>query len=237
MKITFIYTLFSVLILSTVTTPTMQAYSIIPGTIQFPQNISKTPTTRVYHGGEIRQCTIDQDKRTITFNIPKYPQQSQFHVLFTETIDFSYYTSKYQTSTNNTAAYVKLKDQQPYLLFTLTLIPKITKTKDGDSLVTHTWHIDKVTNRDKNNKIPDDAIIICLDPDWIHSMKSYNSFEFPTILIKQNIFELSGSEKAFYEQAVRLQLAAIDSDTLHSTSSQQIMKQEQNRIMIAAPTA
>ena len=51
-----------------------------------------------------------------------------------------------------------------------------------------------------------------------------------------NVFELSGSEKAFYEQAVRLQLAAIDSDTLHSMGSTQIMKQEQNRIMIAAPT-
>ncbi len=230
MKTRCIYAFFSVLVLGLVTSFTAQAYNIIPCTIQFPQNIAKIPTIRVYHEGEIRTCTIDQDKKTITFNVPNYPHQRQFHVLCTEMIDFASYTSKYQPATSNTASHIKLKDEQSYFLFTLTLVPK----KGAPS--NYTWHIDTITNSDPNNKIPDDAIIICVRPDWIHSMSGDNSFELPSIQIKSNVFELSGSEKAFYEQAVRLQLAAIDSDTLHSIGSQQVMRQEQNRIMIAAPT-
>ncbi len=245
-QISRIYTL-SVLILSLLTSICLQAPSILPCTIQFPQMISNTPTIRVYHGGEIRQSSVDQGIKTITFNILKYPQQSEFHVVITESIDFASYSSKYQTNENNTAAYIKLKTGQPYLLFTLTLIPKRAPTQasheatpgkqDNGNQPSYSWHISKVTNQDGDNKIPDDAIIVCMRPDWVHSMQSDNSFELPTIKIKSNIVEQSGSEKAFYEQAVRLQLAAIDSDTLHGASSEQLIKQDQNRIMIAAPTA
>ena len=98
------------------------------------------------------------------------------------------------------------------------------------------WHIDKVTNHDKDNKIPDDAIILCMPPDWIHSMSNTNAFELPTIAIKSAVLESSSSEKEFFERAVKLQLASIDSDTMHDNAAD-IVKQEQNRIMIAAPTA
>jgi len=229
MKIPTIITLFRVSILTILTSASLKALNVIPCTIQFPENISKVPTLRIYCGGKIIPSTIDQSTKTLTFSIPKYGNQEQFRLLVTESIDFSFYLSRYQPQkeANNTAAYVKLKNGQPYYLFTLTLLPK-DAIKEATA---YRWHIDKVTNYDKNNKIPDDAIIVCMPPDWIHSMNNINSFELPTITIKSAI-----AEKEFFERAVKLQLAAIDSDTMHAGSAD-VVKQEQNRIMIAAPTA
>ncbi len=233
MKITSIFTLFSVPIFAILTSISLDALSVIPCTIQFPEKISRVPTIRIYCGGKIIPSTIDQTSKTLTFSVPKYGNQDQFKLLVTETIDFSFYLSKYQPKTNNTAAYVKLRDGQPYYLFTFTNLPVSEGDKGG---VSYKWHIDKVTNHDKNNKISDDAIILCMPPDWIHSMSNTNAFELPTISIKSAVLESSSSEKEFFERAVKFQLAAIDSDTMHDPSAD-VIKQEQNRIMIAAPTA
>jgi hypothetical protein len=232
MKITSIFTLFSVPIFAILTSISLDALSVIPCTIQFPEKISKVPTIRIYCGGKIIPSTIDQTSKTLTFSVPQYTHQEQFKLLVTETIDFSFYLSKYQPKDNNTAAYVKLKDGQPYYLFTFTSLPDL----EGNDTSSYKWHIDKVTNQDKNNKIPDDAIILCMPPDWIHSMSNTNSFELPTIAIKSAILASHQSEKEFFERAVKLQLAAIDSDTMHGCSAD-VIKQQQNRIMIAAPTA
>ena len=233
MKITSIFTLFSVPIFAILTSISLDALSVIPCTIQFPEKISKVPTIRIYCGGKIIPSTIDQTSKTLTFSVPQYTHQEQFKLLVTETIDFSFYLSKYQPKDNNTAAYVKLKDGQPYYLFTFTSLPDLEGNKDGSSCI---WQIDKVTNRDQNNKIPDDAIILCMPPEWIHSMNNSYAFELPTITIKSTVLESSKSEKEFFERAVKLQLAAIDSDTMHGCSAD-VIKQQHNRIMIAAPTA
>ena len=231
MKITTIYTLFSVLILTVLTSGSLEALNVVPCTIKFPEKISTVPTIRIYCGGKIIPSTKTDDN--LTFCVSIYSQQKQFKLLVTETIDFSFYLSKYQPKeANNTAAYVKLKDGQPYYLFTFTLLPE--ETSKGKT--SHRWHIDKVTNHDKNNKISDDAIILCMPPDWIHSINNTNAFELPTIMIKPTLFESSSSEKEFFERAVKLQLAAIDSDTMHAGSAD-VVKQQQNCIMIAAPAA
>lgn len=233
MKIPIITILFSVSVFIALTSSSLMGLHVIPCTIKFPDTISKVPTLRMYCGGKIIPSTVDQSSKTVIFSIPKYALQEQFKLLVTEAIDFSFYLSKYQPAeTNNTAAYVKLKDGQPYYLFTFTNLPNALGAPEESS---YRWHIDRITNQDKGNKISDDAIILCMPPDWIQSMEN-NAIELPTIVIKSTLSESGSAEKKFFEQAVRLQLAAIDSDTLHAGPPDAI-KQEQNRIVIAAPTA
>jgi hypothetical protein len=49
---------------------------------------------------------------------------------------------------------------------------------------------------------------------------------------------LSGSERSFYEKSTQIMLASLDSETIHAAfQDKQAIRQEENRIMIAAPAA
>lgn len=208
--------------------------SLMMGTIRFPSSISTVPTVRIYCGGRIIPSEIDQKNKVITFSIPKYTQQFHFNLLITEKVSFAQVASKYQSTTNNTAAYLKIDEGQPYKFYSLLLVPELV----GETTqLRYTWRIKNESIDHENLKVPDDAIIVCCNPGHIAAVRGTNNFELPTIEVAPNIITLSGSEQLLREKSAQIMLASLDSDSMHALQDKQPIKQQENRIIIAAPAA
>lgn len=221
-------------LLISATMTSLHCASLMLGTIRFPQSLKMVPTIRIYCEGRIIPCSLDQKNKIISFSVPRYGQKSHFNLLITEKVSFAHTSSKYQSASNNTAAYLKLEQGQPYKLYSLLLVPELSGTND-DTQLRYTWRIKNESIQDL--KVPDDAIIVCCDPVWITGIHGNNSFELPIIDIHQNVLQLCGSEQSFYDKSMQIMLASLDSDTMHAIQEQQPIKQEENRVTIAAPSA
>ena len=221
------------LICTILSSKTALAHSLMIGTIQFPHTVSAIPSVRIYCAGRIIPCTTDQRNKTISFTIPKYSQQELFNLLITEQVSFSF------TESGNNASFLKLKDGQPYRLYALHQMPKFSSEPEK---LTKEWRIRPASLPLENGKtirVPDETIVVCLNPSWVAELDTSNSFELqlPSIKIKSNIVELAGSQEKLYESSARLILAALDSDTMHANQEPPAMKHLESRITIAAPTA
>lgn len=236
MRIKTHFYLLLLLISATLATPKLVGVSLMLGTIQFPSSIPNVPSIRIYCGGQIVPCTIDHDNKTVSFNVPKYAQQFHFSLLVAEKISFGHSNSKYQSPENNIPSYIKLENGQPYKLYSLLLVPEINQ-ENSDTRLRYTWRIKQEALSDGDLKVPDDAIIVCYNPDWIQSVKGANPFELPTVEITHNLLQLCGGEKSFSEKSTKIMLAALDSDTMHAIQNKKHIKQHENRLTIAAPTA
>ena len=224
--------LFLVLPILCILTSSISAYNLLMGTIQFPSTLASIPNVRIYHSGKIVKGKVDNTNRTITFSIPKYNNsQIRYSLVVTESIEFAMpKATKLSENPSNIIQYIKIPDGQDYKLYTLLLVPRFSDT-GSPGKPSYQWRI--LNDRARfNNKIPDDTIIVIFDPAWVDSLQSDNATELPTITVTQDL-----SSEMLYEKSAQLLLAAIDSDTMHDANSQERVKIEQNRIMIAAPVA
>ncbi len=210
----------------------IQAYNLLLGSIQFPKTLSTIPQVRIYHSGKIIKCEVDQINKMITFGITQYSQsQIRYPLMITESIEFAL-SNKTKNDSNNTIQYIRVPHDQDYKFYTLLLVPQFNP---NNVMPTYHWKI--INDRIRfNNKIPDDAIIICIDPAWVDDLHTDNGFALPTVTIKSDILSICGSYNKFMDKSAQMLLAAIDSDTMHSNTEQTIKLQE-NRLMIAAPAA
>ncbi len=157
-------------------------------------------------------------------------------MLIAEKVTFAPASSKYQSKKNNTAAYLKLEAGQPYKFYSLLLVPELDE-KSGDTKLRYTWRIKDEYIYHEDLKIPDDAIIVCYKPEWITNIRGTDAFELPIIEVSPRVLELCGSEQSFKKESAQIMLASLDSDTLHAIQDKQSIRQEDNRITIAAPMA
>lgn len=215
-------------------TSSISAYNLMLGTIQFPKTVKTVPNVRLYYSGKIVSGKVDKSDKSISFSIPKYSQnQMRYTLVVTEELEFA--TPKGTESVNNIVEGIRIPHGNNYKMYTLLLVPRFSD-EPGTQQPNYHWRV--LPDQVRLNKIPDDALIVILDPNWIDTVEGENSFELPTIKLKPNIVELSGSSENFYDKSAQLLLTALDSDTIHgSVHSDENIKQEKNRITIAAPVA
>ena len=197
------------LIFVALTTAAAPQANLIMGTIQFPGNIHKTPTPRIYYGGRIVLRESHNESKTVTFSIPKNKYTNSFYLLITESIGC-------QTKQDNIIDYLKISSDKKHKLYGLRLVANQDNT-DAD----YTWDVIE-TRVDNSGRIPDNTIIICLPSHYIDTVVGGNALELPTVKIKQNIIDLAGSEEKFNEASIALLLASLDSDTIHTPVEQAI---------------
>ena len=222
-------------ILCILTSP-INGYNLMLGTIQFPKTVKTVPNVRMYYSGKIVSGKIDKSAKTISFSIPRYNQtQMRYSLVVTESIQFD--TPKaLENPGSNIVEHMRIPRGNDYKLYTLLLIPRFSDDPSAQAQPKYHWRI--LPDQALGNQIPDDALIVLLDPNWIDTIEGENSFELPIIKLKPNIVELTGSSENFYDKSAQLLLAAIDSDTIHdSVHSYENIKQDKNRITIAAPVA
>ncbi len=235
MRIVSISTLLVLLISGMLTSRITEASTLVLGTIQYPSTLKALISpTRIYCNGKIASCSVDQQNKNISFFLPRYDSQYSFKLLIVDprSIEWKNYQSKYQTEATNTISYRKLKEGDPYKLYTLLLVPEISSGEGKH--IKYSWRIRQELLHDKEQRIPDDAIVLHTDPHWISHLDGSKGLEF-TVYMKKNVIELAGSEVEFRQKMNEIWAATLDSDTVHAPETQLAMKQVNNRIIIAAP--
>ncbi len=236
MKKLSIGTLLVLLILSQVASGRSPESTLLLGTIQFPQNLKQEiQDVHILYRGDPAPTQIDQTNKNITFSLFRESTQFSFKLLIAEpqSIEQSFLTSKYQTEPTNLVAYQRIKKGKPYRYFMLTFIPEISK--DATRHITYTWHIQESRISDKNVRIPDDAIIMHLVPEWVDTLSAGSGFNFPTIQMREDLIQLTGSEERFKKKLSEIALARIDKAPFEGKKQTVAMKQVGNTIIYAAP--
>lgn len=211
---------------TTLTTPLML------GIIQFPQTITTVPVPRVYYMGKTIPCESHEGEKKVTFDLPKNKHLHHFYLLITESIS---YTLKNNETINElqTVDYIRVPDNQLYKMYELELTTKRVTEDDQESF--YYWAINEKQLDDDSQRIPDETIIVLYSPEYIETVMGGNTFELPSIVVKSDVVDLAGSEQQLYNKSIELQLASLNSDTIHAPLKHAI-KQIGHRTLIA-PTA
>jgi hypothetical protein len=161
----------------------------------------------------------------ITFEIPKGSDQNRFYCLATSTnISGMLKTAPEGITQQNTLNCLAINPTEPYKFYVLDLIKDPCPDGLADPLcpVSPTYHFDiKEETLPETGQLPDRTIIIACDPNWIMSIKGGTQPEF-TIVLDNSTAEKFESEEKFEEAVIKLQLAALDSNTLHAPMRRKI---------------
>jgi hypothetical protein len=226
-------------ILTLLTSAFLEARTLMIGTIKLPHALASLPTApRIYHNGKIIKCAPTRENDAFAFQIPRMDQQFRFNIVITESIEFEINDAKIKDSQQNTISYLKIPDGQKYKMYTLLLVPQFSNSGPlKATTLQYQWKIRPDSLMGHTRQIPDDALIICYDPAWVDSLVGENSFDLPTIKLRDDI--VSNKSFKFHEKSSTILLNAMNSDTWHEASSLDPMKHDpsQKRVTIAAPMA
>ena len=212
----------------------INARSLLMGTVRFPHAV--TPI-RIYYGGKIIPSnTPNSVIQKVTFEIPRGNRQNRFYVLITEEIGYQLKKILEPDSNQNTVDYLKVVSDQPYKFYVLDLIQDTSQFDNGNGIeistnLTYHWEIHE-KQLPESGQIPDATIVICYFPELVAGLKGGSNLELPTIILRSDILEQAGSQEKFTEKSIRLQLASINSDTIHAPTKREI-RSEHHRILIA----
>lgn len=224
-------------ILLLLTSANIQSRGLMIGTINFPKNLPTIPHVRIYYEGKIVNGTPDNQKKSISFSIPKLDQEFKFTLLITESIEFAISEVKIKDTQQNTISFMKIPEEHTYKLYDLLLLPKFNTENSKKPTLEYQWKVCSQLRCMPNRMVPDNALVLLLDPAWIESVQGTTEYEFPTITIDQARITENGSTEQFYKKTDEIILAAIDSDTMHAMSDKPAIKQAHSRVTIAAPAA
>lgn len=196
--------------------PTLLSHNkkLFMGSIKFPEAIITIPNLRIYYKGQIITCESNNETKNLAFSIAEESKIVSFYLLITEKITYA--------SEKNTIKY--LKAIQPYKIYKLTL------DNEND---TETWAIESIAPNLYDNKIPDNTIIVCCNPEYIDTIKGGTTIMLPDIIIRNDILQLVGSEKQLHEHLNELLLASLDYDTIHARIQQEIKPNYQQKTIVA----
>ncbi len=176
--------------------------TLFSGAISFPRLLD-APNIRIYCGGNKIPCSVKDNIVSFEFEENKY--RSHFYIVITPTFSF-------QMIEDNVVDYAKLNPEQAYKFFEVTLLKSERR-----------WQVRELALPSDTGRIPDQAIIICYDPEYIQKIDGGEVLQLPTIYIKDNILDLAGSEEKLHEQSIKYVLASLRLDPFHATT-QQTMK-------------
>lgn len=209
--------------------------TLFMGSIQFPQTLKHTPGVRIYYHGKKLMTEIDNDSKRILFTVPEQKQRTFFYLLVTPEVDF--------VCRDNNVEHLRLKSKTNHKLYALELVAEkttpavntnsVTIGKGAPQKTNYTWAVKEIAFFDQTGRIPDDALIICYDPQYINSFEGGSAIEFPKIIIRPDAIKLAGSEEKFQNQSTRWLLAALNTDMIHETMTQQVKFSSHPKTIIA----
>ena len=125
-----------------------------------------------------------------------------------------------------TIDFITIPHGQTYKLYHLLLL------EDQAQPNTYTWQVTPQLLSESSRRLPDETIIVLYVPEYVQAVSGGNTLELPTIVIKSDVIDLAGSEDALLDQSIALQMAGLNSDTIHSPLKHAI-KQIGHRTLIA----
>jgi len=231
------------------TAPTgLFARSLLMGNVQFPYTIKKMSPIRVYYAGKIiHSHSHEIGVPKVTFEIPRGKRQNRFYILITEEISYQLKDLLELNSKQNTVDYLKVIPNQSYKFYVLDLIQdtplfdqstsiEALKNKNITSTTpTYHWEI-REELLPESGEIPDATIVICYFPEFIAGLKGGSNLELPTIVLRSDMLERAGSQEKLYEESIKLQLASINSDTIHAPTKCETKSDQQRMLIVYSMT-
>lgn len=203
----------------------------INGNIQFPSSLANVPQMCIYCAGTKTLTDIDTSTNRGSFTVPKESGQYIFPLLITNTESIEYKKID-SLDDSNTIDHLEISKGQKYKLFyaQLSECKKGEKSTDSPSFE---WVIEEKL-LPESGRIPDDAVIICCNPEFVESIEGAHYRDLPTVKIRSDLIQFVGSETKIHDQFNELILATIDFNTLHTkTRQQQCIKITHNKVLIA----
>ncbi len=194
---------------------------IFVGAVQFPKTLSDIPHFRIYYGGNKIKSDIHINGKKVIFTIPEDKRRTAFTIVITESIQFA--------SEDNTIMYLKLAKNQPYKFFSIQLIKTENAVVENDKRKepTYEWIIEEQHIDLLDGRIPDDALIICMNPHFIQGLEGGNVVELPKIIVKSDIVQLAGSEAKLEDSYAKLLLSSLDTDAIHVNIHEEVKQNNQ----------
>jgi hypothetical protein len=195
-------------------------------TVQYTKNSTVVPINVNCGGIHITTSTHESGGvAKTTFEIPKSSEQTRFYCLVTSTnVGGKLKTMPEEVTYHNTFEYLAINPAAPYKFYAIDLVkdPILEGTTDPKLPKKPTYHVEiKEEALPETGQIPDRTIIITCDPAWIMNIKGGTQAEF-TITLDNSLSEKFESEEKFEEAVIKLQLAALDSNTLHTPMRRKI---------------
>lgn len=209
----------------------LQGVGCIVGKIQFPHTVQQVPSMRVYYCGkkiDFYWCEVDNSAKQFSYQIPYQLGQTVFHLLIVnDHPEWVAINSKYNEE-NNTIDYLKIPANKPHRRFVCTLPHDAVGKKNSQWTVREeplpaNGHITEVAT----------TIIICYPPALVEKVVGNTALELPTIVLKEDILQMVGSEKLLHELSNQMILSCLDSDAIHASVQQKV--KQVNHVTIVAP--
>ncbi|MFC1842625.1 hypothetical protein ACFLYU_03135 [Candidatus Dependentiae bacterium] len=205
--------------------------NLFVGNILFPQTITKIPQISLYRRGLKIQAETENACKKVQFTISEDKECKRFYVLITPYLQ--------PQIEDNTVKCLKIEAAQSYKLYEI----KLFVTQDTRATSTFTkntqkskesyfWQIRERKIRE-DRAIPDDALIVIFNPDYVEKLEGGNDLELPKIIIKNNVLELAGSEKKLQAEADELLMASLDLNILHTKPTSEIKPEYKKKLVIA----
>lgn len=205
------------------------------GSLQFPSSLQTLPKFPLYSSGKKLTTEVDPSKNSIHYTTPKGSYQDDFHLVIASSIDFEMVDNE---DDSNTVAYLKIPKEQKYKYFYTYLAPieSNEKNKDIQGNAPFEWIIEERA-LPESGRIPDNAIIIVCNPEFIESIQPGSYRDLPLIKMRTDLVQFAGSEAKIHDHLNEILLASIDIDTIHTTARQEhCIKISQNKVLIPALT-
>jgi hypothetical protein len=211
------------------------------GTIQFPKSMQQVPHMRVYCRGNKIPCDAHGKSHKVTFALETEKQRTRFYLLISsDHIQLMKAKKIDPEMEQNTVEYLKMLPTQSYKMYQLDLIKEyapldLDEVQPGHVVrrkVLHRWRVTEVQLPD-SGRIPDDAIIIRLNADYVADVEGGNGIEFPRIKLKSDVLKIAGSEKELFDEMAEVLFSSLDIDTLHANLRQEKRGDLQLKTIIA----
>lgn len=185
---------------------------------KLPAAISNVESLPAYYKG------YKVDLRDGRAEIPECGESQTFTVIFTENVEFC--------TRGKTVRCLKRIKNQPYSWYDLTLSFHTEKHDDEDKRV-YSWSIEKRKENDVPERIPEHALVVLTDPDFIETLKPEPSIPgsvdvvLPTIVFKDDL-----NVEEFNDTVMQTIIGpALDLDAIHSKSGPACMAQQGSAVI------
>lgn len=202
--------------------------TLFMGTIQWPMALKKIPSMRFYHAGHQLIGEINNETRQITYTVPESRDIAIVTFIIAEPQNI-----KPQMAEDNTIQHLTIVKNAPYKCFQamrITVEPETTG-HTNKATPTESWRVEQRQLHEDGN-LPDNALIICCNPDSISEISGGNSIDLPTISISSDVLTKAGSEEALHEAFDAFLITCLNLDTLHTKLTFDV-KQHQEKKLVA----
>lgn len=232
-----------ILIFLSTTSFQLDARSRLKATLDFGLSSSATEASihapRVYYRGSIVSTYSHGTALSkVTFDIPKSNNQNRFYMLVTQELGRTLKAVLEKDDHQNTVDHLHVDPTAEYKFFVLDLVADEDTSHDQslEALLkmqqrTYHWEIHEQT-LPKDGSIPDSTIVVYYFPDMVKELKGGSLLELPTIYFNHEpVTSTPVALQEAQDALIRLQLAAIDTDTIHAPVKRKI-KMDNQRLLI-----